>query len=757
MKLKIKTVLLKWFLSYIFILIIPILLSIGIYIYSLRITNEQSNKMNDSLMEMVKMEIDNHINEINKIFDRIALDSDVQSASNIKGRFMAKDQYLLYHLVNNLQNINLSDDFVEDIFIYFNNTGTVSGINGNMSDELFYHLYYENSDYDFYKFKELMGNKFVRDIIPIHKLNGENLLLFATTTLDSSIGENSGTIVITVNVRSLQKIVDTMKWDEDININIINSNNEIINNNEDSKWDMGLSYEKLLENEHFLKSIDGKKYVVSVNASENVDWKYICTTPNYLIERSARSIHYFSLAGLFFCIFAGSFFSFFLAKSNYNPLKGLMELFKGNETSNERLKADEYQWLREQVELFFKEHTDNKQALWHNRKILKDYYLFKLLEYSYDLKNGMKEYEKFGLKLNGKYNIVVLFAINEKDSKINYDAGYEENLDLYKFIIANIFEETAANHFNLEVTEIGDKVGAIINLPCNNLELLDILKESIYFVQQQVYDKFRFHTVALIGDIQKGLEGIHSSFAAANEAAEYITLLDTEIILFDDIKNLQRRYYYPIEMEEKIINALKAGDKRAAGNYIDDILGENYRGKNLSIGIWKCLLFDLMGTLMKGADVCGCDNIFYQMDISKQLSVRLSLEELKERFSALIELICEDMKEKQSENENNKQLSNKIIQYIMENYQDPDLNISLTGLHFSITPAYISSIFKKQTGESLLEFINEVRVKKARELLEQEVSVVETAQRVGFRNSGAFIRVFKKKTGITPGQMKKIT
>jgi len=369
----------------------------------------------------------------------------------------------------------------------------------------------------------------------------------------------------------------------------------------------------------------------------------------------------------------------------------------------------------------------------------------------------MKEYEKFGLKLNGKYNIVVLFAINEKDSKINYDAGYEENLDLYKFIIANIFEETAANHFNLEVTEIGDKVGAIINLPCNNLELLDILKESIYFVQQQVYDKFRFHTVALIGDIQKGLEGIHSSFAAANEAAEYITLLDTEIILFDDIKNLQRRYYYPIEMEEKIINALKAGDKRAAGNYIDDILGENYRGKNLSIGIWKCLLFDLMGTLMKGADVCGCDNIFYQMDLSKQLSVRLSLEELKERFSALIELICEDMKEKQSENENNKQLSNKIIQYIMENYQDPDLNISLTGLHFSITPAYISSIFKKQTGESLLEFINEVRVKKARELLEQEVSVVETAQRVGFRNSGAFIRVFKKKTGITPGQMKKIT
>lgn len=755
MKLKLKTVRLKWFLSYIFILIIPILLSVGIYVYSLRITNVQSNKMNDALMDMVKMEIDNHMNEINKIFDRIALDTDVQSASNIKGKVMAKDQYLLYHLVNNLQNINLSDDFVEDIFIYFNNTGTVSGINGNMSDELFYHLYYENKDYDFYKFKELMGNKFVRNIIPIHKLNGDNILLFATTTLDSSIGENSGTIVITVNIRSLQKIVDSMKWDKNIDINILNSSNQIINENEDSKWDMGICYDNLVEEEHFLKSIEGEKYVVSVVASKTVDWKYICMTPIYLIEKNAKSIHYFSLAGLFFCIFAGSFFSFYLAKSNYNPLRGIMELFRGNEHISEKLKTDEYQWLKEQVELVFKERKDNKQALWHNRKILKDYYLFRLLEYPYDLKNGIKEYQKYGLKLNGKYNIVVLFAVSVKGN--GKSGEYEENLDLYKFIIANIFEEVAANHFNLEITEIGDKIAAIISLPCNDMELVDIIKESVYLMQQQIFDNFRVHTVALVGDMQEGLEGIHSSYAAANEAAEYITLLDTEIILFDEIKNLQRRYYYPIEMEEKIINALKAGDKKAADNYIEEILHKNYNGSNITTSIWKCLLFDLMGTLMKGADICGCGNIFLQLDLSKQLSARLSVEELKERFIGLVELICEDMKEKQSENENNKQLSNKIIQYIMENYQDPDLNISLTGLHFSITPAYISSIFKKQTGESLLEFINDVRIKKAKELLEQEVSVVETAQMVGFRNSGAFIRVFKKKTGITPGQMKKIT
>lgn len=156
MKEKMKTVLLKWFFSYLLILGIPIILSIGIYTYSLKTTINQSNKMNDVLMSSVKSEIDNHINEIDKMLNRVALDADVQYATIIKNCFTSKDQIRLYHLVDTLQNLNMTDEFIEDIFIYFNNTGTVSSIKGNMSGELYYHLYYENSEYDFVKFEELM-------------------------------------------------------------------------------------------------------------------------------------------------------------------------------------------------------------------------------------------------------------------------------------------------------------------------------------------------------------------------------------------------------------------------------------------------------------------------------------------------------------------------------------------------------------------------------------------------------------------------
>ena len=225
--------------------------------------------------------------------------------------------------------------------------------------------------------------------------------------------------------------------------------------------------------------------------------------------------------------------------------------------------------------------------------------------------------------------------------------------------------------------------------------------------------------------------------------------------MYDDIKNLQTKYYYPIEMEQKVINAIKIGDSGAAMENIDKILDTNYTDNQISIDIRRCLIFDILGTLIKGADVSGCGDVLAELDVSRRISAKLPLDGVKEQFRDISIRICNEILDKQTANERNNHLSSKIKEYIDGNYDNPDLNISLTGLHFDITPAYISALFKKQTGDSLLEYINAVRVREAQKLLEQGNSVVETSQRVGFRNSGAFIRVFKKQTGITPGQLRK--
>ena len=92
--------------------------------------------------------------------------------------------------------------------------------------------------------------------------------------------------------------------------------------------------------------------------------------------------------------------------------------------------------------------------------------------------------------------------------------------------------------------------------------------------------------------------------------------------------------------------------------------------------------------------------------------------------------------------------------YIQENYGDQNLNVSQIGEFFHMTPAYLSSVYKRCTGESLLQVLIQTRIEAAERLLADGVSVVETAERVGFRDSSTFIRTFKKSTGATPGQLK---
>ncbi len=409
------------------------------------------------------------------------------------------------------------------------------------------------------------------------------------------------------------------------------------------------------------------------------------------------------------------------------------------------MEADEseYQWLNRQIDQFFKEQVNTERLLTANQKSLKSYYLIQLLQ---DYYNG-KPMEPYGIDLQMEYNVVFLFEPQAKKD------GIEENA-LQKFVITNIFEELCLNYTNVEMVEIGERVAAIVNLPSQEAKHIQALKEMAENLQQMAEDSFGFGIKVMAGSICKGLRGIHVSYQQACEMKEYLSLLDANLILTDEVKNIQPEYDYPVEMEEKMINAMRVGDSRQAGKIMRQVFDLNLTGK-VSANIYRCLVYDMIGTLLKGANQGGYREAAAELDFPDQSKTCLPVEQVKSQFEALLDQICEKVLELQKETSRDRTLSIKVQEYICEHYMDPDLNISITSQYFDMTPAYLSSIYKKQTGGSLLDYINTVRIEHAEQLLMEGKSVVEVAERTGFRDSGTFIRAFKKKKGITPGQLKK--
>ncbi|NLT96584.1 MAG: helix-turn-helix transcriptional regulator [Christensenellaceae bacterium] len=89
--------------------------------------------------------------------------------------------------------------------------------------------------------------------------------------------------------------------------------------------------------------------------------------------------------------------------------------------------------------------------------------------------------------------------------------------------------------------------------------------------------------------------------------------------------------------------------------------------------------------------------------------------------------------------------------FIQKNYSNPNLSITMIADYFNLTPSYLSKKFKSLTGGGLLDYINQVRIDKAKHMLSNtKASIGCIAKACGFISSNNFIRVFKKYEGITP-------
>lgn len=98
----------------------------------------------------------------------------------------------------------------------------------------------------------------------------------------------------------------------------------------------------------------------------------------------------------------------------------------------------------------------------------------------------------------------------------------------------------------------------------------------------------------------------------------------------------------------------------------------------------------------------------------------------------------------------------EIVTYINENYMN-DIGLDLLANEFFISTAHLSRAFKKVTGFSFVEYLNNLRVQKAQKYLsETKLSISEIAKMVGYQNSTHFGRMFKTITGSTPSEYKKL-
>ena len=143
-----------------------------------------------------------------------------------------------------------------------------------------------------------------------------------------------------------------------------------------------------------------------------------------------------------------------------------------------------------------------------------------------------------------------------------------------------------------------------------------------------------------------------------------------------------------------------------------------------------------------------------RQDLKARYHMCVSLEDvfllLKDQIGKLFEIYIS-----QKEKEEMRPIT-EAKKYIQEHYREP-LKLEEVSRIIGFNATYFSTVFKKKTGKGFLDYLTEIRMNKAKQLLcRDDMSINDVAEEVGYKDLKYFTRLFKKATGIAPSEYKKL-
>lgn len=139
-----------------------------------------------------------------------------------------------------------------------------------------------------------------------------------------------------------------------------------------------------------------------------------------------------------------------------------------------------------------------------------------------------------------------------------------------------------------------------------------------------------------------------------------------------------------------------------------------------------------------------------EIDLNEKIDKIYFCRTIQEISNILDNIIDRMEKQFTKESFNNRHEIELVKSYIINHYGD-DLSLEILAEHVYMTPSYLSSIFKKETGMGINSFIKNYRMEKAKDMIENtNIKIKKIGNLVGYSNTSYFCQSFKEFYGLTP-------
>ncbi|CUP87060.1 MULTISPECIES: response regulator [Hungatella] len=349
--------------------------------------------------------------------------------------------------------------------------------------------------------------------------------------------------------------------------------------------------------------------------------------------------------------------------------------------------------------------------------------------------------------------IIAAIDVEKSDDRSKKTLSLHEEEELIPISVMQIVREKLKSYCRFSLFQSTAEAGMVViaaldddNTTTGLIDVLgDICKETKRILEVPV-------TIG-IGHSVTGLSKIAGSYQSAVEALGYKAVVGSGITIYiNDMEPVgSGKLEFDNSDESDFISAVKFGPDEKIEAVMVRISGKlesarvHYRQQQVYV-------FGVLNTVIQMIQQ-------YDLNLEEILGGELEylsvIDKLQKREEFGEWLLKTARKMNQAINQERDMTTRQVIQqarqYIMDNYQNPDLSVEMICRHLHMSPAYFSTMFKKETGQAYIAYLTEIRLNKAVELLNKtDDKTYVIASKVGYQEQNYFSYVFKKKFGVSP-------
>lgn len=749
-----------FFWSYIALLTLLIIIGSLLYWRAKAVVEQSVDNTNVALLGQLRVLADGQLEKIRQLEQQVMTMPELQQLLGDNAPVSAQQNYNMIALSNEFKRYLSISPLVYDYYVYFPQTHTMLGPGVRTSAEvLFSDVYrFENKspqDWTAFFAQQSVNWQFLPETAVANNFGEQRRIVAYTRYLPAAGGYGQkAALLILINGSELRSLFQGLVAGGPGNIYILDRDNRIISSTDEQQVSLPVRYGDMAEDHGKLETEwHGEKTVFSYATSGVYGWKYVVEVPRDVFLQEVYQVKNRAIVLLFVAALAGAAVSLYLAYRNYLPLRNLVRaVTERKQPVGEERGLNEYELIRSIFETTKLTESELQTRLLRQAPIIRVHFLARLIRgYAEPHELRPEPLQFMGLRFISSFFSVVLIEVED----MSRFAKDEREWTFVSFIISNIAEDLANERHVGYATELDQgRIALLLNFS-GERQTAELERDRIADELQQVLQqRFRLKVSAGQSFIADSMQRIGEAFRDALKRRGEERQADPGPC---GASLAVPVYHYPLEIEQQLTNFVKSGDTEKTAQLLDALYkdhkenGENSQGSEAAVAYF---LLQAASTLFR--------ILQYTPEADPRLAARLfaqAREEREDDVKAFAEIkadflsVCKLWREGRTDQ--TARTLNAVKRIVRERYGQNGLSVGMIADELGLTQSYLSSFFKKATGQTLLEFIASVRLEEAKRLLAcSGCTVGQVAKSVGYTNDIGFIRFFKKYEGITPGQFR---